>query len=457
MNGNGNAYVAGWTESSDFPTTPGAFDPTFNGTYPYSGDAFAVKLSPTGDSLAYATFLGGSNWDQGYTIAVDEAGNAIVAGRTGSSNFPTTSRAFDPSFNASWDAFVATLNPLGSGLNYSTFLGGWSDDGVSGIAVGEADHVYVTGATYSNNFPNTPGAYDPYYNGDSDAFVVQLSTSKPSTAALWTHQPLTIDGHFEDWGRQSPLLLNRDAAFYIDTQPPGSPPPISTDNSAELSALWTSTDLYFAIFVRDDAIVNDSTDVWRDDEIELAFVGAWDGNPAGGDTHQYTVNPDGRITDFGQANPPIQAAALPVAGGWNVEVRIPAVHLFGLNAPLTAGKTMAFDLGLHDDDDGGNWDSHMIWASNSTSHNAGGLLRLDDVVAPTPLPTSTPTSTPTAYIDANPHRHADGHRQPGRQRRHERRLRRDHRHGYGHDQRQPSRRHRRQLVHHRYLPLILRR
>ena len=200
-----------------------------------------------------------------------------------------------------------------------------------------------------------------------------------------------------DWGQWSPLSLNRDTAFYIATQPPGSPPPTPADNSAELRALWTGTNLYFAIFVRDDAIVNDSSDVWRDDEIELAFVNAsgqnWDD-----DTHQYTVNADGRITDFGDPTIPvsIQAVAVPVAGGWNVEVRIPNTSLFGSNTTFTPGMTMAFDLGLHDDDDGGNWDSHMIWAGDSTSYHAGGLLRLDDVVAPTPLPTSTPTSSPTA-------------------------------------------------------------
>ena len=244
-----------------------------------------------------------------------------------------------------------------------------------------------------------------------------MTPTAPSVAASWTGQPPTVDGNLSDWGQWSPLVLSLDTACYVATQPPGSPPPTPADNSAELRALWTGANLYFAIFVRDDAIVNDSSDVWRDDEIELAFVGAWDGNPAGGDTHQYTVNADGRITDFGHPSiPPIQAAALPVAGGWNVEVRIPATHLFGLNAPLTAGKTMAFDLGLHDDDDGGNWDSHMIWAGDSTSYHAGGLLRLDDLVAPTPLPTSTPTSnanitptrtatpTPTATWTATPTR-----------------------------------------------------
>ena len=130
-------------------------------------------------------------------------------------------------------------------------------------------------------------------------------------------------------------MLSCDTAAYVAIQPPSSPPSTRVNNSADLHAQWTSTDLYFAIFVRDDAIVNDSPDVWHDDEIDLAFVGAWDGNPAGGDTHQYTVNPDGRITDFGNPAIPvsIQAVAVPVPGGWNVEVRIPNTSLFGLDAP----------------------------------------------------------------------------------------------------------------------------
>jgi cell division septation protein DedD len=138
--------------------------------------------------------------------------------------------------------------------------------------------------------------------------------------------------------------------------------------------------------------------------VELAFVGAWDGLPAGGDTHQYTVNSDGRVTDFGVPGAPIpvEAMALEVPGGWNVEMRIPATHLFGTNMPLTAGKTIAFDLGLHDDDDGGNWDSHMIWAGDSTNSQAGGLLRLDSIIAPTPAPTQTPTATPTATATPSP-------------------------------------------------------
>ena len=216
-----------------------------------------------------------------------------------------------------------------------------------------------------------------------------------SIDALRTSQPPFVDGNLDDWGQWSPLLLDRDTASYVATYPTGSPPPARADNSAELRALWTDANLYIAIFVQDDAIYNDGPEVWHDDEVELAFVGAWDYDPDGVDTHQYTVNADGRITDHGQANPPIQAATRQVSDGWAVEMRIPSSHLFGLNAPLPAGKTMVFDLGLNDDDDGGNRDSHMIWAGDSTSYDGGAMLRLVDVVAPTPGPTGTQTATPT--------------------------------------------------------------
>ena len=122
MDGAGSAYVTGGTKSSDFPTTPGAFDTSYNGG---NCDAFVVKLNPAGSGLAYATFLGGSGGDYGYGIAVDGTGSAYVTGGTSSTDFPTTPGAFDTSYNGSCgDAFVVKLNPAGSGLAYATFLGG---------------------------------------------------------------------------------------------------------------------------------------------------------------------------------------------------------------------------------------------------------------------------------------------------------------------------------------------
>ena len=115
-------------------------------------------------------------------------------------------------------------------------------------------------------------------------------------------------------------------------------------------------------------MVSDSPEVWNDDEIELGFYAVWDGNPAGGDTHQYTINADGRVSDFGDPTVPIpvEAAAVAAPGGWNVEVRIPAAHLFGFYNILARDTALTFNLGLHDDDDGGPWDSYLVWQGDST-------------------------------------------------------------------------------------------
>ena len=174
----GAAYVAGQTGSTDFPTTAGAFDTSANA----NADAFVAKLDPTGSSLAYSTYLGGSGTEAGFGIAVDSLGAAYVAGTTNSPNFPTTVGAFDTSGTAE-DAFVTKLNPLGSGLAYSTYLGGSSDDGGRGIAIDSAGAAYVTGRTGSTNFPTTAGAFDTTFNGGGgDVFVTKLNPLGSSLA-----------------------------------------------------------------------------------------------------------------------------------------------------------------------------------------------------------------------------------------------------------------------------------
>lgn len=171
VDGSGSVYVTGYTESSDFPTTLGVYDITHNGY----DDAFVVKLNPTGSALTYATFLGGSNSDYGYDIAADESGNAYVTGYTESSNFPTTAGALDRTYNGDSDAFIAKLNPAGSALSYATFLGGSNDDYGYGITVDGSGNAYITGWTWSPNFPATLGAYDRTYNGYGDVFVAKLN------------------------------------------------------------------------------------------------------------------------------------------------------------------------------------------------------------------------------------------------------------------------------------------
>ena len=143
-------------------------------------DAFVAKLTASGSGLVYSTYLGGSSYDGGFAIAVDAAGNAYVTGYTGSSDFPTTAGALGTTFNGGGsDAFVAKLTASGSGLVYSTYLGGSGNDWGYGIAVDAAGNAYVTGGTYSSDFPKTPGALDTTYNGGYDAFVAKFSGFPP--------------------------------------------------------------------------------------------------------------------------------------------------------------------------------------------------------------------------------------------------------------------------------------
>jgi hypothetical protein len=171
----GYAYATGETNPSavPFPTTAGAFDTTGNGAL----DGFVAKLDVTGATLIYSTYLGGASSDRGIGIALDPAGNAYVTGQTFSSAFPTTAAAFDRTLDGFDDAFVTKVNTAGSGLEYSTYLGGGSTESGNGIAVDGAGYAYVTGQTMSLSppFPTTLLAFDSSRGGASDAFVTKLS------------------------------------------------------------------------------------------------------------------------------------------------------------------------------------------------------------------------------------------------------------------------------------------
>lgn len=175
----GNAYLAGYVDSTDFPTTPGAFDTTKT---VLDRDATVLKLDASGASLIYSTFLGGSGSDLGFGIAVDASGAAYVAGATGSTDFPTTSGAFDTSPNGVDDVFVAKLNPAGSALSYATYLGGDSWDDARSIAVDPAGGAYVTGSTQSTSFPTTPGAFNTTGAFGQRTFVTKLNATGSSLA-----------------------------------------------------------------------------------------------------------------------------------------------------------------------------------------------------------------------------------------------------------------------------------
>jgi len=154
VDGQGNAYLTGYTQSSDFPAIK-AWQPARKGTM----DAFVIKLSPTGEKL-YSTFLGGSgSWDLGLSIAADAAGNAYVAGETGSQDYPTTSGAYKTTMNSGvyLDIFVTKFDPSGHAPVYSTLLG-VNAKSAGGIAIDAAGNAYITGTANSSDFGSASAA-----------------------------------------------------------------------------------------------------------------------------------------------------------------------------------------------------------------------------------------------------------------------------------------------------------
>jgi hypothetical protein len=178
----GNVYVTGVTASSDFPTTPGAFDTSLGGQF----DGFVAKLASDGASLVFSTFFGGGLEDAGRQLELDAAGVVHLAGSTSSADFPVTAGVFDTSFNGdgfSGDSFVAGLSADGGSLLYASYLGGFRHDEVWGHDLDAEGNIYVTGPTESTDYPTTPGAFDASYNGGAcDAFVTKLTPGATSLA-----------------------------------------------------------------------------------------------------------------------------------------------------------------------------------------------------------------------------------------------------------------------------------
>ncbi|HEU4435700.1 MAG TPA: SBBP repeat-containing protein, partial [Pyrinomonadaceae bacterium] len=171
INAAGNAYVTGFTDSSNFPVTPGAFQ-SMKGM---GLDAFVTELSTTGNALAYSTYLGGDGTEFGNDVTLDTAGNASVVGLTGSTNFPTTIDAIQSAYGGNIDAFITRLNPAGTGLVFSTYLGGANGDNGISVFVDAAGSIYLTGSTGSANFPTTHDAFQTLFGGgSSDAFVTKI-------------------------------------------------------------------------------------------------------------------------------------------------------------------------------------------------------------------------------------------------------------------------------------------
>ena len=166
-----NAYVVGYTQSPDFPSS-GGFDTTLGSVQ----DAFVTKVDASGSSLAWSSYLGGSSsGESGDDVAVDTGGNVYVTGFTGSDDFPTMG-GFDTTYGGRGDAFVTKIDAAGSGLTWSSYLGGFEEEYGRGVAVDPGGNVYVVGYTVSLDFPSG-GGFDTTYEGLTDAFVTKVDAS----------------------------------------------------------------------------------------------------------------------------------------------------------------------------------------------------------------------------------------------------------------------------------------
>lgn len=181
----GVAHISGFTASSNFPTA-NALQSTFGGG---TNDAFVTKLNAAGTAFIYSTYLGGGGSDAGNDIAVDPAGNTYVAGGTASTNFPTAN-PLQAALSGTGDTFVTKLNPSGTALVYSTYLGGSGSERANAIALDSSDNVYVTGITDSTNF-TTLNPLQAANGGSFDGFVYKLSDQPTPTTVQFSTSTTT--------------------------------------------------------------------------------------------------------------------------------------------------------------------------------------------------------------------------------------------------------------------------
>lgn len=253
----GNAYVTGYTASTNFPgVAAGSIQPSNLGIY----NGFVATLNATGAALVYSTYLGGNSFDTGNAIAVDASGNAYVAGTTRSTNFVgVTSASLQPTNGGAADAFIAELNAGGTGLVFSTYLGGSGNDGGNGLSLDPSSNIYVTGDTASANFPVTSNPLQSTYGGNNDAFVAKLSAASTS-AATTTNVAAS----------RNPSVFGQQVSFTV-TVSPSSPSSLTPSGSVTIND--GSTTLGTVALTSGAAIFNTSTLALGSHSITASYSG----------------------------------------------------------------------------------------------------------------------------------------------------------------------------------------
>jgi len=219
LDANDNPIIGGRSGSSNYPTTPGAFDTTFNGGI---SDATVSKLSGDGQTLMWSTFVGGSEVDSFFDMAVDASGDLVCVGYTASTDYPTTAGVFQDFFaGPPYDHTISTLSADGSTLQVSSYLGGTDRDACRGIAIDDAGDLYLAGFSFSTDFPVTPGAFQITKSTMEDAALTKMSADL--STVIWSTY---LGGDGSDRSLAIDLDSNGDpviAGFTYSTDFPTSP------------------------------------------------------------------------------------------------------------------------------------------------------------------------------------------------------------------------------------------
>jgi len=239
IDASGNAYVTGQTASSNFPATGGAYQTAFGGG---GYDAFVTKLKPDGSGLVYSTFIGGNVMDKGYSITIDAGGNSYITGSTSSSNYPATGGAYQTAKAGTLDAFVTKLNSGGTALVYSTFIGGNNTDVGESIAADADGNAYITGYTFSSDYPTTTGAYQTAFGGNADVFASKINSN--GSALIYSTY---IGANGFDIGYSSAIDAGRNVYLTgyssLSTAYPTTPGAYQTNFSGTVDVFVTKLDL----------------------------------------------------------------------------------------------------------------------------------------------------------------------------------------------------------------------
>jgi hypothetical protein len=275
----GAAYVTGTTRYSDFPTTAGAFEPSFHG----GSDAFAAKINASGTHFDYVTYLGGSGNEEGHGIAVDASGSAYVTGWTESSDFPTTPGAFRTTYPGNRDGFLTKLNSSGTSAVYSTYFGGNATTTATAVTVESGGYAYVVGQTLAENLSHSPGAGSRGMSTPADGLLMKFSPdgSQLLFSAIMggngvdTATAVAVDGHGHAVVTGSTLSTYGFSALARDTghaplqQFPAGPAYLSTDGGHTFASTGT---WYTPLSVRAFAIDPSQTSTAYESQLPLGVM-----------------------------------------------------------------------------------------------------------------------------------------------------------------------------------------